>query len=275
MKRNHSLLMVCVLFAATGCGAPRFFLDGALAPDDETQEDAGIPADPDVVEDAALAPEDALQIEGSALPDAAEREADVPADAADASTPVDSDTGMVPVDSGVDARADAARDSGPDARDGGAVSTDAANGCRSTADCNDGLADTRDICDVGGACRHERCDDGNSCTANVATETGCTFPVLPDGTTCRPGPTIFACRGGVCPSCGGENEVCCEWPGSTSVCSGTARCRTTAAGFRRCITCGGPGERCCLTTDGIMWASERCNSGLTCSSPPGVAGSCR
>jgi hypothetical protein len=262
--------------------------------------DTAAPGDPDVVEDTVLVDDEPQPVDDAdpVLDVAAESSA--PVDARADAMPVYPDT--VPVDARADASSDArdagtdvrdagtdvrdagtdVRDAGTDARDAGTdardASSDGGSGCRSTADCDDGLADTIDGCEIAsGICRHERCDDGNPCTANVATEHGCLFPVLPDGTSCRPGPLSFTCRAGVCPPCGGENEVCCEWPGSTNVCSGAARCRTTAAGFRRCITCGGSGQRCCSSSDDVTvrWASQRCNPGLTCSSIPGVAGTCR
>jgi hypothetical protein len=284
MNTRSSLVLVCVLSTLAGCGAPLLFRDGSALPDTESEDVVSTPADPDGGSvDSQLVDDDALR-EDSAVAEDAQEPTHASDGAADAALAVDAqpDTAtLVRSDGGLaDARADVA----PDVRTADVGSRDATQdtradtglGCRSALDCNDGLPDTVDGCEVGsGICRHERCDDGNPCTANVATAVGCTFPAVPNGTSCRPGPLMFVCMDGVCPPCGGENQVCCEWPGSTMVCQRTARCRTTAAGFRRCITCGGPGERCCTYNDGIQWASERCNTGLACSSAPGVAGLCR
>lgn len=268
-----------------GCGAPRVFQVDAFAEAGLSTDDAPSPAFPEDEGDASGALDDVgtLSDEGPEAAAEVDAEIDAPAvpevDSARVNTP-DARPDVLPdvVVSGTDATLDV-RDSGSDARDSGLdTRPEASSGCRASADCNDGMPDTIDGCEiVSGICRHERCDDGNPCTANLGTERGCMFPVLPDGTSCRPGPINFTCMGGVCPPCGGENQVCCEWAGSTMVCQRTARCRTIPGGFRRCITCGGPGERCCMSSDDvtIMWASQRCNTGLTCSSPPGVAGTCR
>jgi len=290
MKATNVLMLTCALALAACGGSIRFTsLDGDLPPD-MTEPETGVESDtgeePDD-DDVFVLPADDAAREDDAAPDAC------PDSNADAAARVDSSDGMS------DARADATstpdassdanladvRDAGTAASDtgvradattldAGEAASDAATACRSAAECADSLTDTRDWCD-NGVCRHDRCDDNNTCTDNVATATGCTFPALPNGTPCRPGAPAFTCMSGVCPSCGGENEACCEWPGSTAVCRGAALCRTTATGLRRCITCGGAGERCCNSADGIVWASQRCNAGLSCSSIPGVAGTCR
>ena len=287
MEANKVFVLTCALTLAACGGSIRFMSpDGELM--SEMPDTAAIEAGSDP--DTGVEPDDddvfVIPADDAASADDAEVDANPDTSAEDAMVTADADSGP---DAAPDVRS-APDASLPDAADGGSATADtgvrsdvnaldataaeAGPGCRASTECADGLSDTRDWCD-NGVCRHDRCDDNNACTENVATDTGCVYPALPNGTACRPGAPTFTCMSGVCPSCGGENEACCEWPGSTQVCRGSARCRTTAAGLRRCITCGGAGERCCNTADGIMWASQRCNTGLSCSSLPGVAGLCR
>lgn len=284
---KHRVILSLVL-ALTAC-APEHAFTSDAQPTDTVHAEAAAEDAPMLVPDSES--EDAASADATAAPDAE----DSSADASEPDAERDAERDAVP-DRDAQAQPDVAESDALDVVVTDAVTQDVATdrtvvdtgvdtgvpprdtgvGCTTHAECADGIEATMDLC-LSGRCENRSCDDGNPCTRDVGSAMGCANTVLPDGTMCRPagGSNTYVCTAGVCPSCGGEGQACCDWPGSSQVCQAAARCRVVSGGFRRCVTCGGAGQRCCELADGISMASQRCSTGLSCSSLPGVPGTCR
>jgi len=125
------------------------------------------------------------------------------------------DLGADPLDSGIDL--------GVVAPDGGSVDLGTDLGppiaCTATADCDDDIPCTTDICGVGGTCVRvlddAMCNDGSVCTIDSCSATGCIFAAIAcdDGDPC----TLSSCRPAT--GCTHVRLICTGTPCIPSACN--------------------------------------------------------
>jgi hypothetical protein len=154
-------------------------------------------------------------------------------------------------------------DRAPVFTDGDAAAPDAAGRCASNAQCDDGVACTRDLCLVGGVCEHTPdspscmparrcmraadCDDRVACTRDTCLVDG-TCANTPQSDQCPAGQTCDATRG-----CGGATPGTCR---SDADCRDAFDCTIDA--------CGSDG-RCVYTAQNARCAAGQvCRVGMGC-----------